>query len=88
MRACLQECGDEDWNEAAKFWPASQLSQWPKDKLSGLEIVTVGDPFKSGAYPGWFVPYKIKLKSGKMQEWNIAVRNDNPAKRYVVDDGI
>ena len=88
VRAFLQACGDEDWNEAAKFWPASELSQWPKDKLSGLEIVTVGDPFKSGAYPGWFVPYKIKLESGIIQEWNIAVRNDNPAKRYVVDDGI
>ena len=88
VRAFLQACADEDWNEAAKFWPASVLSQWPKEKLAGLEIISIGDPFKSGAYPGWFVPYRIKLKSGRIQEWDIAVRNDNPAQRYVVDDGM
>ena len=37
---------------------------------------------------GGFVPYEIKFKSGKVHKHNLAVRNDNPAKRFVVDGGI
>jgi len=44
--------------------------------------------FKPKPYPGWFVPYEIKFKNGEVTKFNLAVRNDNPAKRYVVDGGI
>jgi len=29
----------------------------------------------------------IKLKSGRIKKFNLAMRYDNPAKRYVVDGG-
>jgi len=32
-------------------------------------------------------PYEIKFKSGKSKKFNLAVRNDNPAKRWMVDGG-
>jgi hypothetical protein len=87
-QAFFQACADEDWDEFLKFWSASAVDQRMKDYLGGLEIVSIGEPFKSGRYAGWFVPYEIKFKSGHIKKFNLAVRNDNPAKRYVVDGGI
>ena len=67
------------------------VSQSMKDAYGGLEIVEIGKPFQSGEYPGWFVPYKIKLRYlgviPHVKEFNLALRNDNPAGRYTVDGG-
>jgi hypothetical protein len=89
-RAFFQACADEDWDEVLKFWPRSEVDQHTRDYLGGVEIISIGEPFKSGQYPGWFVPYEIKLKSGwfRVKKHNLAVRNDNPAQRYIVDGGI
>lgn len=87
-RAFFQACADENWDEFLKFWAASAVDQRIKDYLGGVEIINIGEPLKSGRYPGWFVPYEIKLRSGQIKKFNLAVRNDNPAKRYVVDGGI
>ncbi|UCG57848.1 MAG: hypothetical protein JSU70_23655, partial [Phycisphaerales bacterium] len=76
------------WDEFLKFWSASAVDERIKNHLGGLEIISIGEPFKSGRYPGWFIPYEIKLSSGGVRKHNLAVRNDNPAKRYVVDGGI
>ena len=86
--AFFQACTQENWDEVLKFWSASAVDQWLKDGMGGLEIVSIGEPFKSGQYPGWFVPYEIRLKSGGVKKHNLAIRNDNPAQRYVVDGGI
>ncbi len=59
-----------------------------KVRFAGLEILSLGTAFKSGLYPGEFVPYKIKLKSGEILEHKLAVRNDNPDKTWIVDGGI
>lgn len=58
-----------------------------KDIYGGLTIVGIGEPFKSGQYPGEFVPYEVKLKSGKVKRHNLALRNDNPNKVWIVDGG-
>ncbi len=59
-----------------------------KNYLGGIEIISIGEPFKSGNYGGWFIPYEIKLKSGYIKKHNLAIRNDNRAKRWQVDGGI
>ena len=87
-QAFFEACADENWDEFLKFWSASAVDQRIKDYLGGVEIISIGEPFKSGRYPGWFVPYQIKFKNGSIKKMNLAVRNDNPAKRYVVDGGI
>ena len=87
-QAFFEACADENWDEFLKFWSASAVDQRIKDYLGGVEIISIGEPFKSGRYPGWFVPYEIKFKNGSIKKMNLAVRNDNPAKRYVVDGGI
>ena len=86
-RAFFQACADEDWDEAAKFWKIHIADEQVRQGLGGLEIISIGEPFQSGLYPGWFVPYEVKYKSGHVWKFNLAVRNDNPAKRYVVDGG-
>ncbi len=53
-QAFFEACADEDWDEFLKFWSASAADQRIKDYLGGIEIVSVGEPFKSGRYPGWF----------------------------------
>ncbi len=87
-RAFFQAFADEDWDEVLKFWTASSIGQRTKDYLAGLEIISIGEPFRSGRFPGWFVPYEIKLRSGEVRTMNLAVRRDNAADRYVVDGGI
>jgi len=86
--AFFEACADENWEEYLKFNPASDVSTGMKKYLGGLEIISIGEPFKSGLYPGWFVPYEIKLKNGHIKKHNLAIRKDNPAKRFVVDGGI
>ena len=82
-----------DWNEANKYTPKldeSQdfASQEIKDEIIGLEVIYLGEPFQSEMSPiHWFVPYKIRFKNGEIKEWNLALRNDNKAERYIVDGG-
>ncbi|MCX5634264.1 MAG: hypothetical protein NTW55_00255 [Planctomycetota bacterium] len=85
--AFFDACAKENWNEALKFYPISTISQRTKDYLGGLEVISIGKPFKSGLYPGWFVPYEIKFKWGEIKKMNLTVRKDNKAKRYMVDGG-
>ena len=87
-RAFFQACADQDWDEMLKFWSTSELDERLKEHLADLEIITLGEPFKSGRYPGWFVPYEIRLTNGRVLKHNLAVRNDNAAARYIVDGGI
>ncbi len=84
----FKACADENWDEVLKFWPMSTVPQGLKRYLGGLEIISIGEPFQSGFYPGWFVPYEIKLKSGEIKKYNLAIRKDNPAKRWQFDGGI
>ena len=85
--AFFQACADENWEEALKFYSTSEFPQSIKDYLGGLEIISIGEPFESGLYPGWFVPYEIKFKNGATKKMNLAVRNDNPTQRYIIDGG-
>ena len=56
--------------------------------LWGLEVLEIGEPFKSGEYCGEFVPYKVKLSNGQIKQHNLALRNDNKNKVWVFDGGI
>ncbi len=80
-RAFFEACGRRDWDEVGKFmWP---LDDRVKSYLGGLELVHLGTPFQSKGYPGWYVPYEIKL-GFHAKSRDLIVRNDNPAKHYVV----
>ena len=86
-RAFFEACAREDWEEVHKFSPLPP-DQNLKTFLGRLEIVRLGEPFQSKGYPGWYIPYEIKLKVGTVIKHNLAMRKDNPARRYVVDGGL
>ena len=86
-RAFFEACGRSDWAEVGKFWPAP-MDDRLKQFLGGLELVSLGQPFTSQGYGGRFIPYEIKLKEGGVKKHNLAVRNDNPLKRWFVDGGL
>ena len=76
--------------EVLKFWSTSRIDDRIKAYLGGLEIISLGEPFQSEGYCrlGWFVPYEIRFKSGQVKKMNLAIRKDNPAKRFVIDGGL
>lgn len=54
----------------------------------GLEVKSIGKPFKSGLYPGQFVKCKVTLANGEKQELTLALRNDNKQKIWLLDGGL
>jgi hypothetical protein len=78
----------EDWDQVLTIYPYGRLSRGFKSWLGGLRVISLGEPFQSFSYPGWFVPYEIRLKSGPVRKHNLAVRNDNPEGRWVFDGGL
>ena len=86
-RAFLEACAKEDWDEVRKF-ETGPLSEQFRKGYGRLEIVHIGEPFKVQTYFGWYIPYEIKLRTGGVKKWNLAMRNDNRAHRYVEDGGI
>lgn len=59
-----------------------------KQIYSGIKVVGIGDPFQSGTYPGWYVPYKIVMPDGKTKKWNLAMQLDPRAKVWMVEGGL
>ncbi|MBA7646192.1 hypothetical protein ES703_53954 [subsurface metagenome] len=82
--AFFKACAEENWDEFLKFWPisgADERTERMKEFLGGLKVISIGEPFKKGKYPGWFVPYEIKLPP---IEVNLELSNANPAGRFVI----
>jgi hypothetical protein len=82
----FESCAKNDWEKVEKVYP--DLDSDLKEDYGGLEIVDIGEPFQSGTYSGYFVPYTIKLKSRGIKKHNLAVRNDNSEKMWEIDGGI
>jgi len=82
-----------DYQKAVSLFPSFLFSDEPAQWLEGfksyggLEIIKIGEPYKSGKYPGFYVPYEIRMKNGYVKKWQLAIRNDNPVKYYHVDGG-
>jgi outer membrane lipoprotein-sorting protein len=79
--AFFKACADANWDEFLKFYGSSRVDERIKEIYGGLEIISIGEPFKSGLFGGWFVPYEIKLRP---REINVRLSNANSAKRFVI----
>jgi hypothetical protein len=80
----------KDWSMAYKFDPSMEHSSGVeafKEEYGGLQVIKIETAFKSGLYAGYFVPYTIKLPSGKVLNGKLAVRNDNEGKVWQIDGG-
>jgi hypothetical protein len=77
----------EDWDRVLTVYPKSAVSADLKRFAGGLQVISIGEPFRSGLYRGWFVPYEVRLRGGQTKKNALAIRNDNAAKRFVFDGG-
>jgi hypothetical protein len=90
-RQFFNACHSEDWPTVRKLIPGFmnflQYQFAVKTEYGGLTVISIGKPFKSGRYPGEFVPYEIRKRNGAVKKWNLALRNDNAEKKWVLDGG-
>jgi len=53
----------------------------------GIRLVKLGEAFRSGLYPGDYVPFVIRFPSGDTASGNLTLRRDNPSRAWNVDGG-
>jgi len=65
-----------------------------KTKYAGVKLIYLGKPFRGWViqvgnqeYAGVYVPYEIRFKDGTIQKFQVAMRCDNPDKRWCVEAG-
>ena len=75
----------QDMAELMEVYPITAPPKWASHYAS-LVVISIGEPFQSWPYHGWFVPYEIMM-NGHTKKHNLAVRNDNPSHRWVIDGG-
>jgi len=85
--AFLEGLSQSDWDRVLTVYPATAIHDSLKRTGGAFQVISIGEPFQSGLYSGWFVPYEIQFTNGYHKKWNLAVRNDNPAHRWVWDGG-
>jgi hypothetical protein len=79
-----------DWKMVEIFCPSPHGVDWLKDNQP-QELIFLGEPFRTGGYAGVYIPYRVRLgghSRGRVAEGNLALRNDNPFKRWVWDGGL
>ena len=78
----------EDMDQVRDVFPVNPVVMMlMKEHFGGLSVLSIGEPFQSGTYPGYFVPYQVRLRDGSEKSYRLAVRNDNPQKRWTIDGG-
>jgi hypothetical protein len=96
-RDFLEALGKKDWSAAAGFWPSyapkgkhfdDMFNDKIKNYMGGLEIVSLGTPYKEAPYPGVFVPYEIRFQNGETKQFRLAVRQDRPGQPWYFDGGL
>ncbi len=82
--AFFKACAEKNWDEFLKFYPMPEDTnrvERMKEGLGGLQLISLGEPYQTNNYDGWFVPYEIKLPS---QDYVVRVDNTNQGHRYVL----
>lgn len=74
--------------DTAMAYFRGELIKVVETKYKGLEVKSIGQPFKSGLYPGQFVKCKVIMADGSKETLTLALRNDNPQRVWVVDGGL
>jgi len=86
-RALFQACASKSWDEFSKIWPGLSLNMMQKIYLGGLEIIHIGEPFKTDDSATWHVPYEIELKF-ETRKRNLHIRYDEATQRYIPRGGL
>jgi hypothetical protein len=83
----LNALAQEDWDSVLQVTSETKVQPVVKEVYGGLQVISIGEPVQSGLYPGYFVPYQVRLRNGEIKTWKLATRNDNPAHRWMIDGG-
>jgi len=91
VRQFLQACSDGNWDEILKHRPGfAKLSAEQRtsleNQLSRLEIIEIGEPFKTNTSDVWHIPCRIGGKTDTEND-EIRVRYDEKLRRFVVCGG-
>ena len=86
----LQAMGlwDETLLDEALHHYGSGVRKQLEARYGGLAIIAAGKAVRSGQYPGFFVPCKVRLANGETEKLMLALRNDNPERCWLVDGGL
>jgi hypothetical protein len=89
----LQACSDRNRDEMLKYAPG--LAKLPAEQrealeayCSGLEIVQMGEPFKTEESDIWRVPCQIRWKGRGTDGKEIRVRYDEALGKFVIAGGL
>lgn len=82
--AAMQVWDTEVLAEGLVYYPLDRM----KEMYGGCRLLEMGDSFRSGQYPGVFIPCLIKMPDGKTEKTMLALRNDNPTGSWVADGGL
>jgi hypothetical protein len=86
-KAFLQACADANWTESRKYCQTGDLTPEVKERLDGLEIVSIGEACWCNKTNAMWVPYRVRLRSGETKKADVPLRNDNPEKRWKLSGG-
>jgi hypothetical protein len=77
---------DADWDTVAKFWPTGPgvnkkfddvFNAKNRDIVSGLEIVSIGTPYRESGN-GWvMIPYEVQFKGGESQSNSLRMQKQH-----------
>jgi hypothetical protein len=90
VKAYFQAMANSDWTELAKFTAESDVAntrrQVEEAKKLGVPLpeFEVGEAFWSADHSSLFVKCHMKW----IKKFRMSIRNDNPAKHWIVDGGI
>ena len=79
---------DETLLDEALHHYGSGVHKQLEARYGGLAIIAAGKAVRSGKYPGFFVPCKVRLANGETEKLMLALRNDNPERCWLVDGGL
>ena len=74
---------NSDWDAVAKFWPEGPgvnkkfddiFTSQIKDLVSGLEIVSIGTPYREPGNGWTMIPYEVQFKGGGSQKNNLRMQ--------------
>jgi hypothetical protein len=85
----LDAAARKDRQALELYVPSPELVDWFMEH--DIEVLWLGEPFRAGDYAGYYVPYEVRVGGPglleTMKKHNLALRNDNPQRRWQLDGG-
>lgn len=84
----FEALSERDWGTVAAYWGSDRVPEVLKTHFGGLELLELGETYQAPNYPGWYVPYKVRMPDGRLIEHNLAVQTYKTLHGYYIDGGL